>query len=52
MFWIVLSFAIGWYGGWIHAHKTVATECRRLGKFYVGTTTYECTAITERKPQP
>ena len=25
-----------WLSGWYFAHTTVATECERLGKFYVG----------------
>ena len=28
--------------GWIWAHATVATECTRLGAFYVGEKVYEC----------
>lgn len=28
--------------GWVIAHSTVATECTRLGAFYVGDTTYKC----------
>ena len=36
---------VGHYTGWQTAHITVATECDRLGKFFVGKTVYECTAI-------
>ena len=43
---LVFVFVIGYIIGWGHAHRTVATECQRLGKFYVGSTTYECTAVT------
>jgi hypothetical protein len=28
--------------GWIMAHHTIATECQKLGAFYVGSTVYEC----------
>mgnify|MGYP000591313298 CR=1 FL=1 len=28
--------------GWEAAHSTVATECGRLGAFYVGSKTFEC----------
>lgn len=28
--------------GWIVAHKTVADECKRLGKFYVGKEVFHC----------
>lgn len=41
---VVLAFAFGVMGGWVHAHQTVATECQRLGSFYVASTTYECKA--------
>lgn len=34
-----------WYGGWVHAHLTVAGECKNLGSFYVGKTVYKCTAM-------
>ena len=27
---------------WIVAHSTIATECRKLGAFYVGETVFEC----------
>lgn len=36
---------MGWFIGWVHAHLTVATECRRLGSFYVGKTVFRCSAI-------
>jgi len=36
---------IGWLVGWRHAHLTVATECERLGAFFVGKTVYRCMAI-------
>lgn len=31
--------------GWYFAHSTVATECERLGKFYVGKNVYQCSKI-------
>jgi hypothetical protein len=39
---LLLALAVGWYGGWIAGHTTVATECERLGGFYVGSTVYQC----------
>lgn len=27
---------------WGAAHETIATECRKLGSFYVGQTVFEC----------
>jgi hypothetical protein len=38
VFLIILSSLMGWLEG----QRTVATECRLLGAFYVGTTVYEC----------
>lgn len=49
VFWMLLFLAIGWLGGWIYAHKTVADECRKLGKFYVGKTVFECKAIADKE---
>lgn len=34
-----------WLSGWYFAHNTVATECERLGKFYVGKNVYQCSKI-------
>ncbi|MDP0146059.1 hypothetical protein Q7384_08635 [Glaesserella parasuis] len=34
-----------WLSGWYFAHTTVATECERLGKFYVGKNVYQCMKI-------
>ncbi|HHE3654169.1 TPA: hypothetical protein ACPDWD_001486 [Pasteurella multocida] len=45
---IILCLAF-WLSGWIFAHNTIADECKKLGKFYVGKTVYECTAIKEEK---
>jgi hypothetical protein len=28
--------------GWVLGSSTIATECERLGGFYVGSTVYEC----------
>ena len=46
---ILLTFLIGCLAGWLWAHSTVATECERLGRFYVGTKTFECVKITDTK---
>ncbi|MBL4838389.1 MAG: hypothetical protein JKY34_12515 [Kordiimonadaceae bacterium] len=50
LFWVLLAFLIGWLGGWRHAHITVADECERLGKFFVGDTVFECTKIKKVTP--
>ncbi|WP_445368844.1 hypothetical protein ACH5Y9_05500 [Methylomonas sp. BW4-1] len=39
---IILAFVIGWEA----AHRTVATECKKLGKFYVGNEVFECRKIS------
>lgn len=40
--WTVIIALVAFCFGWIAAHATVATECDRLGSFYVGKTTYVC----------
>ncbi|HHT7889630.1 hypothetical protein [Pasteurella multocida] len=45
---VILCLAF-WLSGWIFAHNKVADECNKLGKFYIGKTVYECTAIKEEK---
>lgn len=49
---IVVSLIVGYAIGGGFAHKTVATECERLGRFYVGATTYHCTTIYDRTFDP
>lgn len=44
-----MGYLLGYWGGWCGAHRTVATECKRLGAFYVGTTVFKCTEIEESK---
>lgn len=34
--------------GYVMAHDEIATECRRQGGFYVGSTDYEC-RVKERR---
>lgn len=45
VFWCIVVATLAYGAGWRNAHITVATECERLGKFYVGETVYECTVI-------
>ncbi|MOA51709.1 hypothetical protein D3C78_1748900 [compost metagenome] len=45
LFIALVCLLIGYRLGWQVAHVTVATECERLGAFFVGKTTYKCTAI-------
>lgn len=54
MSYIVVALICAWIGhtvGWRTAHITVAKECERLGKFFVGKTVYECTAIHKVKEE-
>ena len=44
----IIFYILGHSAGWITAHSTVATECERLGKFYVGNQTFECVKITDQ----
>jgi hypothetical protein len=44
-----ISLMAMYFLGWAVAHNTVAKECERLGAFYVGTKTYKCIAIEEKK---
>lgn len=43
--WLIIGIVIGWSMGWVYAHTTVAQECEKLGKFYVGKKVFECTKI-------
>lgn len=39
---LVCMILIGICIGWAVAHSTIADECRRLGGFYVGKSTFKC----------
>lgn len=43
----LIVIAVATCVGWLFAHETVATECKRLGSFYVGSTVYECKEKTK-----
>jgi len=38
----VIILGIACIAVWAYANTTVATECEKLGSFYVGTKVYEC----------
>ena len=46
---VVLAFIVGKWYGWAEAHHVVATECERLGKFFVGKKVYICVKIEEKE---
>lgn len=39
---LFILFLIGVVVGWLNAHSTIATECRKLGAFYVGNSVFKC----------
>lgn len=44
----IIFYMFGHTAGWLSAHSTVATECEKLGKFYVGDRIFECTKIADK----
>lgn len=44
---IFILFVVIWISSCEISHYKTATECQRLGKFYVGKTVFECKAIKE-----
>lgn len=46
---LILMLILGFIVGWLYAHYVVANECRKLGKFYVGSSVFVCSEITEQK---
>lgn len=43
----VVCLLVGFWLGRGAAHSEIARECRRLGGFYVGKTTFKCVEIAE-----
>ena len=39
---VAFMMVTAYFNGYSNAHSTVATECERLGAFYVGDKTYKC----------
>ncbi|WBF79541.1 hypothetical protein BNCALIDO_00152 [Aeromonas phage vB_AdhM_TS9] len=46
---VAVGLYVGYNIGWQKAHKTIATECQRLGSFYVGSRTFKCIEIEEKQ---
>ena len=38
------------WAGWVYAHQAIATECKRLGGFFVGPVTFQCHTIEAPAP--
>ncbi len=51
LFALLVGLLIGLFLGWVNAHSTIATECRRLGGFYVDRSTFKCIEIQEPTPR-
>ncbi len=41
--WLAFVFALCALGGWVGAHESIKNDCDRIGGFYIGNTTYNCT---------
>lgn len=42
---LLIGLTLGYWVGWWDAHATVATDCRRVGSFYVGESTFKCEEV-------
>lgn len=42
---VAVAIWLAYMHGWYTAHITIATECERIGKFYVKKKVYECAMI-------
>lgn len=56
MNWLVIilvfsSFALGALLSWDSARKDVASECKKLGAFYVGDDVFHCTKIAKHEEE-
>lgn len=45
----MIACVVCWYVGWEDGHSTVASDCDRLGRFYVGQKVYECKLVKGEK---
>ena len=41
--WYIACLGVGFFVGWVYAHNVIANECRKLGRFYVGKSVFNCT---------
>lgn len=39
---VLIALLAAFYSGWIFAHATISTECKRIGGFYVGHNVFVC----------
>lgn len=45
LFWALIAYLFGVSFGWTQAHKTVAVECHKLGRFFVRGEVFHCVRI-------
>lgn len=45
MGYFLAGFIIAWFMCHSYTHHMIAAECKRLGGFFVGDTTYKCIAV-------
>ena len=41
----ILSAILWYYIGYVSAHYTIASECKKLGGFFVGKETFKCIKV-------
>lgn len=46
---IMISLLIGTWFGYGYSHKILAMDCTKMGGFYVGTKTYNCSLVKKVK---
>ena len=46
---VLLSITLGHTLGWAITHTTIATECTKLGSFYVGDQVFKCTEVSVKE---
>lgn len=47
IFGAIFLVLVGMLFGWIFAHNNVATECDKLGSFYVGDKVFNCSQVNK-----
>jgi len=47
LFWLLLGVVVGYLIGHRVAHIVVATECERLGGFFVGKQVFKCVKVKD-----
>ncbi|MCJ9258839.1 hypothetical protein [Acinetobacter baumannii] len=45
MAWFLLGFIVAWFMCHNYTHSMIASECERLGGFFVGKKVFKCIAV-------